>query len=357
MTNPQIKPVISKKIWNNFISLVAGHSFFQSWEWGEVSKLNNQVIDRLGIYDKDKLVGVFQITLIQAKRGNYIMLRHGPVLSSWNKKYLIALISYLKRIYKNNYYFIRVSPLIDRECSTLLRQVGFRLAPVHDNIDAQICYIVSIKPELNAILAVIRKNTRRSIKKAVSEKSLTIGYEITAKSIDEFSQLYRQTAQTKGFVEWSGIKMEVNEFNKNKDVDLIIIYLNKEPVAGAIINYWGNQGIYHYAAASGEGLKIQAQYLAIYEAIKRCKIRGLEYFNLWGGIEDMSDVGHPWFGLTVFKRGFGPTQKVYLQSYDYVFSFKYWKTYLFEQVVEHLRGYKKIGTWRSPTFLRRLFGV
>jgi len=357
MTNLHIKPVTSNKTWNNFISSVAARSFFQSWEWGEVSKLNGQTIDRLGIYEKDRLVGVFQITLVQAKRGNYIMLRHGPVLSSWNSRYLVVLIDFLKKIYKDNYSFIRISPLIDRVYSTLLKKVGFRLAPVHDNIDAQICYEVNLKPELEVILAGMRKNTRGSIKKAASNENLTIGYEISAKSIKEFSQLYRQTARKKGFVEWSGIKTEVSEFDKNKAVDLIIVYLNKEPVAGAVINYWGNQGIYHYAAANYDGLKTQAQYLVIYEAIKRCKMRGLEYFNFWGGIEDISDVGHPWFGLTVFKRGFGSKQKVYLQTYDYMLSHGYWKTYLYEQVVEHLRGYKTIGTWRSPTFLRRLFGV
>ena len=92
-------------------------------------------------------------------------------------------------------------------------------------------------------------------------------------------------------------------------------------------------------------------------SIKQSRKRGLKMLNLWGGNEDITDTRHPWHGLTVFKRGFGAQQKTYLPSYDYVISLGYWKTYIYEQAVEYLRGYKKVGAWRSPSFLRQLFGV
>jgi len=357
MSRLRILPITSKKLWNSYIEQVSPQSFFQSWEWGEVSKLNGHSIDRLGIYSKGKLVGVFQLTKVQARRGSYIMIRHGPVLLNWNAKFLLELVGYLKNYTNENYLFIRISPLIERKCSNDLLKAGFRLAPVHENIDAQICYIIDLKPELEIVLANMRKNTRRAVKKALTDSSLTVTCDTSAKSLKIFNQLYRQTAQKRGFVEWRGVDNEISEFGKNKAVDLIVIYRNRVPVAGAIINYWGEQGIYHYGASSLEGLQSNAQYLAIYEAIKNCKKRGISKLNLWGGLEDVTDTNHPWYGLTVFKRGFGPYRQTYLPTYDYVLSSGYWITFLYEQAVEYVRGYKKIGQWRSPPFLRQLFGV
>lgn len=357
MNRLQVRPILSKKSWNSYIELVSPQSFFQSWEWGEITKLNGSKIDRCGIYYKDKLIGVFQLTQVLARRGKYIMLRHGPIFEKWERAYLSFLVKYLKTEYTDRFSFIRISPLIDRKYSTLLVKSGFKMAPVHENTDAQVCYIVDLEKNIETILSGMRKNTRRAINKAISDNSLTISSNFDPSSVKVFMKLYKNTAHARGFFEWKGIKNEINEFLKTKSVDVIIAFKNKVPVAGAIVNYWGGQGIYHYGGANSIGLKSQAQYLVIWEAIKRCKQKGYARFNLWGGIEDIEDNRHPWYGLTLFKRGFGSRQIVYLPTYDYVLSFGYILTYVYEFVIEYLRGYKKMGLWRSPLYIRRLFGV
>ncbi|HEX8965097.1 MAG TPA: hypothetical protein VF820_01540, partial [Patescibacteria group bacterium] len=77
----QIKEITSKKIWDTFLYKTYKDflPFFQSWEWGEVQHSLSHKIKRFGIYKNSTLLGVFLSTEVNARRGRYIHLRHGPV--------------------------------------------------------------------------------------------------------------------------------------------------------------------------------------------------------------------------------------------------------------------------------------
>lgn len=355
----KIREVTRKLEWNNFVYETAPNAFFQSWEWGEVEKMSGHKVKRFGLYEDDQLVGGAQTTEMHAQRGDYLYIRHGPVLKEWKNVEVGILTNFLKEHADlNKLSFVRISPLIKTQQAEPLQDIDLVEAPIH-NMDAQVNYVISLEHGLNEILMEMRKNTRRIVQKVSQDNNLVLKIGAEKVLVDDFLSLYKYTAAHKHFVEWEGIHHEVKKFSASSraDAECILITIGVHTVAGAIITYWGNQGIYHYAAATREGLQQGAAYRIVWEAIKRTKQHGLPFFNLWGGISDIDDKTHPWYGLTVFKRGFGAKKREHIPALDLPRSLSYWKTYMIETAIKYIRGYEKVGRFRSPPFLRSVFGV
>ena len=51
-----------------------------------------------------------------------------------------------------------------------------------------------------------------------------------------------------------------------------------------------------------------------------------------------SILKHPWYGLSLFKMGFGGRSKEYIKSQDFVISQKYWLNYIIEKLRKFKRG-------------------
>lgn len=355
----KIKEIQDKQAWNQLVLATAPHAFFQSWEWGEVEKKNGHKVARWGMYDGNSLIGGAQTIEVHAKRGDYLHVRHGPILREWNEHYIRGLINFLREeANKRGLLFIRVSPLIKAQQAGPLQVIGFKEAPIH-NMDAQVNYVVDVCRSLDEVLMDMRKTTRQIVRKVSKDNEIKVKAGAEQALINDFLSLYKNTATHKHFVEWQGIRHEIQEFSGSSEAgaECILACFERKPVAGAVINYWGNQGIYHYAAATREGLRMGAAYKVVWEAIKKTKERGLFFFNLWGGIADISDNTHPWHGLTVFKRGFGAKKREFIPALDLPLSGRYRKTYILETLIKYIRGYEKIGGFRVPTFLRSLFSV
>jgi lipid II:glycine glycyltransferase (peptidoglycan interpeptide bridge formation enzyme) len=136
----EIKEIKNKKIWEDFLFKIKEKTFLQSFNWGEFNKLMGNKIWRLGIYEKipntkcqmSNLIGVALVIKIEAKRGNFLLLAHGPNINSKVKtlksKVLEALLKELKKIAKKEgCSFIRMVPLWEKniENQKLLQEFGF----------------------------------------------------------------------------------------------------------------------------------------------------------------------------------------------------------------------------------------
>jgi lipid II:glycine glycyltransferase (peptidoglycan interpeptide bridge formation enzyme) len=351
----EVREIANKQEWNKFVVENGGHCFFQSYEWGEVERKNGHKVNRFGLYENKKLVGAAQCIRIYAKRGNYLHIRHGPIQIDWNKRTLKILIDFLRNYSKNqNLNFIRVSPLI--KDNQLLRELGFRDAPIH-NMDAEISYVIDLSNPLDKVLANMRKNTRNLIRKAGKLKHLEVKCGYSGKLISDFLDIFKSTAQERKFVFERGIKSEIEEFSKKNQLEIIVAYSKKRAVAGALISYFGNQGIYRYAASTKKGRRLGAAYMVQWQAINNAKKRATDYYNLWGGVADLKDKSHPWYGITLFKKGFGGEKREYIHALDLPLSRKYWITYVLETAIKYIRGYDTLLGFRAPTFLRKVFSV
>jgi len=53
------------------------------------------------------------------------------------------------------------------------------------------------------------------------------------------------------------------------------------------------------------------------QAIKDARERGIGRYNFWG-IVDEEDIKHRYYGVSVFKRGFGIEELRYLNAHDMI---------------------------------------
>lgn len=333
-----ISPITNKMEWENFLLSRSRQPFFQSWNWGELQKnLHNDIL-RLGIYDNRKFVGVCLAVIVNAKRGSFLHLRHGPVFVSFSKKYLDKLLYYLtQEAKKRKILFIRVSPLVekDNKIMSILKARGMRSSAIH-NMDAEMCWVLDLDKTEDELLRQMRKTTRYLIKRGEGSGLRVVRGD--ADDIHTFLTLYQKTARKHGFVPHRGIAEEFRIFHKDKQAELLFVKSKDKIVSGALVLFYGDQGVYHHGASDFSYEYLSPSYLLQWEAIKEAKRRGKKVYNFWGIAPD-DKTNHPWAGLTLFKKGFGGRKEEFVHAQDLPLSPIYWLTYTIETSRRLLKGY------------------
>lgn len=337
----KIEEIKNKKNWQEFLqnSKIQFYPYFQSWNWGEVQKVMGHTIWRLGVYKDEKLVAICQIVDINAKRGHYFHLRHAPVLIPFDQEVFDLILEYTKKLAKEKkVLFIRLSPVVKKELvdMKILKKRGFVSAPIH-NMDAEICWVLDIDKSDEELLKEMRKTHRYLIKKAQT-MNIEIIRTNKVSDIDDFLKLYSDLSERKHFVPHRALKEEFSEFAKDDEAMLFMAKYQNNIIAGAFVSYVGKMAIYRHGASDSTHRDIPASYLLQWEAIKEAKRRGKELYNFWG-IAESDNKKHPWYGLTLFKMGFGGQKEEFLHAQDLPLSPMYGKTYIIDSITKWRKGY------------------
>lgn len=172
---------------------------------------------------------------------------------------------------------------------------------------------------LNLTKIDLPKDTRYEIKKA--EKN---GLKI--KESKDPEAFYAMLLETMKIGHWSvPIRKEVinlyKSFQPNNSSLLLSYYpTNLLPVAGCLLIWGGDTAHYMYAANTAGGRKLSAAYLTLWEAIKFCQKKGLNYLDLEGIYDERySSQTKNWQGFTKFKMGWGGKTREYPGSYSRFF--------------------------------------
>ena len=301
-----LKEITDKKLWESFISEHSPQGLFQSWNWGEVektilsNKTNNSYFKIMGFYKDNKLLGISQINKVDAKRGRFLHLRHGPIFASWDKFILKEFIKQIKEIaIKHNCCFIRISPLLENsiENREIFKSLDFKDAPIHA-LDGEYVWVLDLNKNEEELLKGMRKTTRNLIRQA-ERLEVVIKKTTDEKEMEDFFSLYEMTAKRHHFVKHSGLIEEFREFNKDEEIILYKGYYQDKLISVALIIYYNNQAIYNHSASIEQ--KIPVNHLLQWEVIKDAKKRGMTLYNFWGIAPDGKNK-HPWKGLTMFKQ-------------------------------------------------------
>lgn len=337
--NTNVKEVTDPNEWEDFLLSQKETPFFQSWWWGEVQQKSGSSVLRLGLYENDHLIGIVQSILVRAKRGSFYWLRHGPVVANNNWKLVDVCIDELKkRAVKDGCSFIRMAPIVEdsEEYRKFFALRGFRPAPIH-NMDAENAWVVDVDKTEDDLLKEMRKTTRYLVRKG-EKMGIKIVKTTEKKHLSDFMALYASTAQRQHFVPHRGIEEEYELFGKKKLLELFLAYYDNELLAAAMIIFYGKEAVYHHSGMRSDKNDIPSSYLIQWEAIKEAKKRGMNRYNLWG-IAPGENKKHPWYGLTIFKTGFGGRPSNHIHAQDLPLNSKYWLTWIIETVRRIRKGY------------------
>jgi len=167
----ELKEITNKEEWENFLLQCSEKTFLQSWNWGEFNQKMGSKIWRFGAYNNERLFGVCLVVKVIAKRGTFLYIPHGPVVSGGLKTkdekeilelILIRLLDIAKEEGAN---FIRVSPIsLEREENkNIFVDLGFRNSPMPASA-YEATWKLEVFPQEEEILKNMRKTTRYLIK-------------------------------------------------------------------------------------------------------------------------------------------------------------------------------------------------
>ena len=81
--------------------------------------------------------------------------------------------------------------------------------------------------------------------------------------------------------------------------------------------FYGNEASYHYGVSTELGTKLSGAPLLHMQAMRDARERGIGRYNFWG-IVDEDDTNHRFYGVSVFKRGFGVQELKYVPAHDLI---------------------------------------
>jgi dTDP-4-amino-4,6-dideoxygalactose transaminase/lipid II:glycine glycyltransferase (peptidoglycan interpeptide bridge formation enzyme) len=330
-----------KDAWEEFLGRQKSHSFLQSWAWGEYCQQTGSKIFRIGMSKGEELVAIALFTLVEARRGSFLLCPHGPVIPETEDSELLlrALARECTRIaHAEKSDFIRFCPLsaASPKNRILYRELGFRDAPIH--MHPELSWMLDITKSEDDLLREMRKTTRYLVKKMEKE-----GVEITMSGdpadIEKFWPVYQATVERQHFTPFSKntIKKEFELFAENGHAAFFFGSYQSEIIAAAIIIFYNGQAFYHHSGSIQRSKDINASYLLQWRVIQEAKKRGCTLYNFWG-ISPADKPQHPWAGLSLFKKGFGGFAEEYLHAQDKPLTAKYAISYMIETARRIKRG-------------------
>lgn len=319
MAKVSVKEITSKSEWEKFMTLHPEANFLQSWNWAEFHKNLGNTTHRIGFFENSKIIGVMLCIVERAKRATYLTLPGGPLIN-WDSKIQINLFrKTIEEIAKKTgCSFIRVRPQIleNEKNSRLFESLGFKKAAMH--LHAELTHQLDLTKSEEQLMADMRKTTRYEIRQALKQ-GIKVTFSKDVKDVNDLYNLQKDTAKRQGFVEFDKdyLQKQFEVFAKDNQVILYTAYLGDKKLAQALIYFYGMEADYFVGASTLDGRKYPGAYLIQWEAIREARKRGIKRYNFWG-VAPEGETNHRFWGVSIFKRGFGGQDIEYLHARDLI---------------------------------------
>ncbi len=295
----------TKEKWNVFVAANAEDGgVLQSWEWGELEKKEGYNFWRLAWEENGELAACCLLVEWKLPFGlTYLYANRGPVLKFPISNFQFPkIISDLEKFAREQgAIFLRIEPPYSKN----LQLTTYNLQAVHPVQPHQTLRINLTQSE-DELLKAMHQKTRYNI--GLAEKR---GVRVEGKNdIDAFFKLLETTTARDGFHMHPRVHYET--ILTTLDAKLFFATHNGQPLATALVAFFGSTAYYLHGASANEHRDVMAPYALHWEIMREAKRRGCTAYDLWGVDEKR------WPGVTRFKQGFAPTTPftTYTGTYD-----------------------------------------
>lgn len=323
-----VREITDKNVWENFSLRSSPNSLLQSWNWGEFNKALGRRIWRLGVFKDNNLVAIALVIKQPTRLGSYLYCPRGPIFDWQDPKILDPLIETVKKLAsKEGCIFIKIEPPIEEssENQEIFSTRSFKRASTF--VQVEDAWLLPLDKPEEQILTEMRKTTRYLVKHEPMQ-GIKIEVSNNAEDAKAFADLLLSTARRKGFAEATHTRdyflKQFAVLSADDQQRVFIAKKGKRVLSMALVAFYGEMG-YYLHAASNPKQKESVGYSLQWEAIKEAKRRGCKYYNFWGVVKDKYfKPTHPWYGFSLFKKGFGGFRYTYLRAQDYPLNYKYY---------------------------------
>jgi lipid II:glycine glycyltransferase (peptidoglycan interpeptide bridge formation enzyme) len=313
--------------WQELLGRCASGDFLHDWSWADVAAFDGQPQRRFVADDEGELVAVAAAQVRRLPLGrSFWYVPHGPVMDYEHPKAAERLravaIGLREAARRDKAIAVKLEPRLElgsratgpfgklrHEPSTL--QVGqTRLVELADD---------------ETLLAAFDKDTRYAVRRAERE-----GVEVTTvtdagnlEAIDALHALVLDTQRRAGFpkpplqryrVAWRGLASagRATIFEARRQGDLL---------ASGMLVVEGDRSFYLFSGSRREEKgepKHYASYALQMAMMRHARAVGAKVHDLWGVAPDDATPDHPWYGVGLFKKGFGGRPVVWAGTWDIV---------------------------------------
>lgn len=317
----KIKEVVSKKEWENFVSSQKDANFLQSWQWGEFHKDRGMIIFRRGLYDDGKLIGVYTGHVSTPRSGKRLEIPGGPLIDWKNDEVVKITTKDLLDLTKSNKaVFARIRPQaeLSEDLIKTLNYNNYKKSPIY--LSVELAGILDLTKSEEELLKGMRQRLRRALRKA-AKNNITIETSVNPEDIDTFYNIQLETAKRQEFVSFQKdyLKKQFEAFAKEGQAILYTAKHKGEILAQNFMIFYGNEASYHYGVSTKLGTKLSGAPVLHMRAMEEARKRGINRYNFWGIVPEDS-LDHRFYGVSVFKRGFGVDELQHVPAHDLVVS-------------------------------------
>jgi lipid II:glycine glycyltransferase (peptidoglycan interpeptide bridge formation enzyme) len=350
--------------YENFVKNHSFGSINQSFIWGKFQEnIQGRKFYCLAILDdRDKIIA--SSLLIKYKiafNKNYLYSIFGPIFDFKNEKVSQILFNEIDKIAKKEKSIsCKIGPIIPLQFVNKNSLDALRILKNHfkkykffpscvqqqQPLDVLILNLTQSEEEiLNQMKSKGRYNIRLAQKRGVEVFS-SVDTEI---DLDIFYNLFKETTERNIFFCYpKEYYKKMVEILKEKNLILIFIAkLDNQPLAAAIITFYGSRAVYYYGGSTNKKREAMAPYLLHWEIIKEAKKRGCKIYDFWGIIPEpwideknqwIVNLGnkilnfkteqeakkyylekHPFKGVTQFKEKFGGQRVSYSGIFEKIY--------------------------------------
>jgi peptidoglycan pentaglycine glycine transferase (the first glycine) len=316
--------VEDKGRWDTFIKEHGPRSgaFLQSWQWGEFQKAVGKQVYRYawGFEGKWRMVAQLiehPLPFMQS----YLYCPRGPiVVEQLSDEMIRKLLRELKT--KHNALFVRFDWPREHISKRDLIQVPTKSPAT--------TFITDLTQAEDTLFKSMHQKTRYNIRLA-ERKGVEVQFEGGVEERD-MRRLFEKTAKRGRFRlhPWEYYEEMMRSLRSQKQdghIHLAGAYLGKELAAIVILIDFQGTRTYLHGASDYDLRSAMSPHLLHWEVMKRSKEVGMHAYDWWGIAPEGAEKGHPWEGVTRFKKGFGGEAVHYAGTFEFVLSPTWYKLY------------------------------
>jgi peptidoglycan pentaglycine glycine transferase (the first glycine) len=315
--------------WQSFLGATPSGDFLHDWAWAEVAEFDGQPQRRYLAVDGDVIVGLVAAQSRHLPGGRaFWYVPHGPVLdytAPEAAERLRAIVAGLRDAARaQRAIAVKLEPRISSADPSLaaLRGLGLRRLP--DTLQVGQTRIVELSDD-EALLASFDKDTRYAVRRAEREGVNVDVVEDAADStaIDALHDLVGETQRRAGFPMPSRDRYRIAWRALAGAGRAVILEARLEGmllVSGMLV-IEGDRSFYLFSGSRREAPgepKRYASYALQWAMMRLARERGVRAHDLWGVAPAGASADHAWYGVGLFKKGFGGHEVAWAGSWDLV---------------------------------------
>ena len=316
--------------WQSLLERTQSGDVLHDWEWAAVAELDGTPARRFVLEEAGELVAIVSAQVRPTALGrSFWYVPRGPVMNYDHpraREHLGHVVEGLRSAATaDRAIAVRIEPRVERDspAAALFDEVGLERVSV--TLQTPDTRLVDLLSNDEALLATFDKDTRYSIRRAEREGIVTtvtddpadeealIGlHSLVTETLDRAN--YRLPSLERYRAIWRGLATAGRAR---------IIQARHEDAleATSLLVVEGDRSIYLYAGsireAKGEAKRFPS-YAAQWQMMRTAREMGAKVHDLWGVAPEGAGPDHPWYGYSLFKKGFDGRFVSWAGSWDLV---------------------------------------